>query len=80
VLGVTDHLPTAAVRDINSLLSYMDNLTTANVSMESSPVPFLPNTLIIYFYIATNTASLQSFYLRKGHCVLGQLITKELGS
>jgi hypothetical protein len=81
VLGVKDHLPTkAAVRDKNSLLSYMVNLTTVNVYTETSLVPFLPHSPIIYFYIAVNTASLQAFNLRKGHCALGQLITNVLGS
>jgi len=81
MLGVKDHLPTrAAVRDKNSLLKYMANLTTVNVSTETSQVPFLSKSLIIYFYIVVNTASLQAFNLRKGHCALGQLIMKELGS
>jgi hypothetical protein len=81
MLGVKDHLPTrAAVRDNNSLLSYMANLKTVNVSTETSLVPFLPNSLIIYFNIVLNTASLHAFNLRKGHCALGQLIMKELGS
>ena len=57
----------------NSLLSYMANLTTVNISTETSLVPFLPNSLIIYFNIVVNTASLQAFNLRKGHCALGHL-------
>jgi len=81
MLGVKDHLPTRApVRDKKSLLSYMANLTTVNFSTETSLVPFLPNSLIIFFYIVVNTASLQAFNLRKGHCAPGQLITKEFGS
>jgi hypothetical protein len=80
MLCVKEHLPTrAAVRNKNSLLSYMANLTTVYVSTLTSLVPFLPNSLIIYFYIVVNTASLQAYNLRKGHCALGQLITKELG-
>lgn len=58
----------------------MANLMTVNFSMEISLVPFLPNSLIVYFYIVVNTASLQALNLRKGHCALGQLITKERGS
>lgn len=81
MLGVKDHLPTkAAVRDENSLLTDMFNLTTVNVSTETYLVPFLPHSLIIHFYIVVNTTSLQAFNIRKGHCALGQLITKELGS
>jgi hypothetical protein len=61
MLGVKDHLPTrAALRNKNSLLSYMANLTTVYVSKETSLVPFLPNSRIIYFYIVVNTASLQA--------------------
>jgi len=58
----------------------MVTLTTVNVSTETSLVPFLPHSFIIYFCIVVNTASLQAFHIRKGHCALGQLITKELRS
>jgi len=37
----------------------MVNLTTVNVSTETSLVPFLPHSPIIYFYIVVKTASLK---------------------